>query len=109
MIAPAVLRKRSLSPATTISEPLSYNMSARQRKLMEMDSGILRGSKRRKTLELEDVHSFNTAPVNPFNRKVLKQEAKRARRAANKLTGKPSSGMEIDDDNALAFQFTFAA
>jgi hypothetical protein len=71
---------------------------------METDAGALRGSKRRKTLELEDV-TGHAPDVNPLNRKFLKKEAKRARRAANRLAGK-SSGMEIDDDGST-FRFTF--
>jgi hypothetical protein len=71
---------------------------------MEMDAGALRGSKRRKTLEAEDV-TGHVPTVNPLSRKVLKKEAKRARRAANRAAGK-NSGMEIDDDGST-FRFTF--
>ena len=78
----------------SVNEPLFSNMSARQRKLMERDSCLLLGSKRRRTLDLEDV----TGPieeVNPLNRKVLKKQAKRERKAMNRLPGQ-FSGMEID-------------
>jgi len=87
-------RKRAHSPSATsmsVNEPLLSNMSARQRKLMERDSGHLLGSKRRRTLDLEDV----TGPiqhVNPLNRKVLKKRAKRERKAMSRKL----SGMDID-------------
>ena len=37
------------------------------------------------------------ASANPLGRRVLKREAKKARRAANRALGKRSSGMDIDD------------
>ncbi|KAI0820870.1 P-loop containing nucleoside triphosphate hydrolase protein [Trametes gibbosa] len=40
------------------------------------------------------------AGANPLSRRVLKREAKKARRTANRALGKRSSGMEIDDDEA---------
>ena len=90
-------RKRARSPSTasmTVNEPLLSNMSARQRKLMERDSGLLFGSKRRRTLDLEDVSGL-IQPANPFNRKVLKRQAKREKKVMHKLPGK-ISGMDID-------------
>jgi len=90
-------RKRAHSPSVTsmsVNEPLLSNMSSRQRKLMERDSGLLLGSKRRRTLDLEDV-SGPIVQVNPLNRKALKKQAKRDRKTMNKLPGN-SSGMDID-------------
>lgn len=90
-------RKRARSPSSismSVNEPLLSNMSARQRKLMERDSGLLLGSKRRRTLDLEDV-SGPIQQVNPLNRKVLKRRAKRDKKAMNRLPGK-FSGMDID-------------
>ena len=90
-------RKRAYSPSTTsvsVNEPLLSNMSARQRKLMERDSGLLLGSKRRRTLDLEDV-AGPIQQASPLNRKVLKRQAKRERKVMNKLPGK-YSGMDID-------------
>lgn len=89
-------RKRAHSPTATsmsVNEPLLSNMSARQRKLMEQDSGLLLGSKRRRTLDLEDVSG--PIQVSPLNRKVLKKQAKRDRKATNRLPGK-FSGMDVD-------------
>ncbi|KAJ3003279.1 hypothetical protein NUW54_g5382 [Trametes sanguinea] len=37
------------------------------------------------------------ASANPLSRRVLKREAKKARRAANKALGKRPGGMEVDD------------
>jgi len=91
-------RKRAHSPSTAsmaMNEPLMSNMSARQRKLMERDSGHLLGSKRRRTLDLEDV-AGPIQPANPLNRKVLKRQAKREKKVMHKLPGK-FSGMDIDD------------
>jgi len=90
-------RKRAHSPSATsisVNGPLLSNMSARQRKLMERDSGLLLGSKRRRTLDLEDV-AGPIQQVNPLNRKILKKQAKRDRKLINRLPGK-FSGMDID-------------
>ena len=90
-------RKRAHSPTTTlmsVNEPLLSNMSARQRKLMEQDSGLLLGSKRRRTLDLEDISG--PVQVSPLNRKALKKQAKRGRKATNRLPEK-LSGMDVDD------------
>lgn len=91
-------RKRARSPSSvtsmSINKPLFSNMSARQRKLMERDSSLLLRSKRRRTLELEDV----TGPleeVNPLNRKVLKKQVKREKKAMNRLPGQ-FLGLEIN-------------
>lgn len=77
----------------SVNEPLLSNMSSRQRKLMERDSGLLLGSKRRRTLDLEDV----SGPIqaNPLNRKALKKQAKRDRKTMNRLPGN-FSGMDVD-------------
>lgn len=88
-------RKRAHSPSITpLNEPLPSNMSSRQRKLMERDSGLLLGSKRRRTLDLEDV-SGPIQEINPLNRKVLKKQVKREKKAMNRLPG-TFSGMDID-------------
>jgi hypothetical protein len=91
-------RKRAHSPSATsmsVNGPLPSNMSARQRKLMEHDSGLLLGSKRRRTLELEDV-AGPIQRVSPLNRKVLKKKAKRDKKAISRLPVN-FSGMDIDD------------
>ena len=77
----------------SVNEPLLSNMSARQRKLMEQDSGLLLGNKRRRTLDLEDVSG--PIEVNPLNRRALKKQAKRDRKAINRLPGN-FSGMDVD-------------
>lgn len=90
-------RKRAHSPSATsvsVNEPLLSNMSARQRKLMERDSGLLLGSKRRRTVDLEDV-SGQIQQASPLNRKALKKQAKRDKKAMRRLPGK-LSGMDID-------------
>ncbi|KAF9650422.1 P-loop containing nucleoside triphosphate hydrolase protein [Thelephora ganbajun] len=90
-------RKRAHSPPATslsVGEPLLSNMSARQRKFMERDSGLLLGSKRRRTLGLEDV-AGPIQQANPLNRRVLKKRAKRDKKAMNRLPGN-FSGMDID-------------
>ena len=90
-------RKRAHSPSVTsmsMNEPLLSNMSARQRKLMERDSGLLLGSKRRRTLDLEDV-AGPIQQVSPLNRRVLKKQAKRDKKAMNRLPGK-FAGMDVD-------------
>jgi hypothetical protein len=61
---------------------------------MERDSSLLLGSKRRRTLDLEDV-AGPIQQVNPLNRKVLKKQAKRDKKAMNRLPVK-YSGMDID-------------
>jgi hypothetical protein len=83
-----------------VNEPLLSNMSARQRKLMERDSGLLLGSKRRRTLDLEDVSG--PIQINPLNRKVLKKQAKRDKKAMNKLPGK-LAGMDVDASRVVSY------
>lgn len=89
-------RPHSLSSATSMfaNEPLPWNMSVRQRKLMERDSGLLLGSKRRRTLDLEDV-AGPIQQVNPLNRKILKKQAKKDNKVMKRLPGK-LTGMDID-------------
>jgi len=90
-------RKRARSPSmasVTMDESLLSNMSARQRKFMERDSGLLLGSKRRRAFDLEDV-AGPIQPASPLNRKVLKRQAKREKKVMHKLPGK-FSGMDID-------------
>lgn len=90
-------RKRARSPSATsmsINEPLFSNMSARQRKLMERDSCLLLGSKRRRMVDSEG-DAGPTMETNPLNRKVLKKQAKREKKAMSRLPGK-FSGMVID-------------
>ena len=94
---PVVSRKRAHSPSVSsmsVNEPLLSNMSARQRKLMERDSCLLLGSKRRRTLDSEGA-AGPIEEVNPLDRKVLKKRAKREKKALNRLSGR-FSGMEID-------------
>ena len=90
-------RKRAHSPSATsmsVNEPLPSNMSARQRKLMERDSGLLLGGKRRRTLDLEDVGG-PIQQASPLNRKVLKRQAKREKKVMKKSPGN-LPGMDID-------------
>jgi nuclear GTP-binding protein len=42
---------------------------------------------------------------NPLSRKVLKKEAKRARRAATRAQKVEGGGMDVDDEAALEFTF----
>lgn len=79
----------------SVDELQLSNMSARQRKLTERDPGLLLGSKRRRTFDLEDV-SGPIQEVNPLNRKALKRRARAEKKATRRLPGK-LSGMDIDE------------
>ena len=90
-------RKRAHSPSAdsmSVNEPLPHNMSARQRKLMEQDLGLLLGSKRRRTFDLEDI-AGPIQEVSPLNRRILKKQAKKGKKAMKGLPGR-FSGMDID-------------
>ena len=104
-LAPHIPRKRSRSPSMTPPQ------SAAERADDRATSSRLPKRLRRS----HDIPDYN-APVeenvrqtmagaNPLSRKVLKREAKKARRAAGKAVKKQSSGMDIDDDGGLAFTF----
>ena len=92
-LIPRIPRKRSLSPSVVGPEPTSTRPRApkrlrRTKDIPEHDAPILAAS---------------LAKSNPMNRKVLKKEAKRVRRANR------SGGMEVDGMEDGGLEFTFMA
>src|ERR1700722_6132903 len=65
------------------------------------ESGPLRPTKRRRRLNAEIPEQ--TAQTNPLSRRVLKREAKKARRACRTRVGMSGASMEVDD--GLEFSF----
>ncbi|KII90402.1 hypothetical protein PLICRDRAFT_38926 [Plicaturopsis crispa FD-325 SS-3] len=104
-LAPSIPRKRSRSPsvATTVTPAANTN---------ERTQRAPKRQRRAKDVPAYDApveeHARRTmARSNPLSRKVLKKEAKRARRDATKLLRSEGSGMEVDD--GLSLEFTFMA
>lgn len=97
-LVPRIPRKRSLSPTpSSVAGPEPTRTRAPKR------------LRRTKDVPEYDapIHAASLAKSNPMSRKVLKKEAKRARRANRGVVG---GGMEIDEDGEEAgLQFTFMA
>ncbi len=128
-LAPRIPRKRSRSPSTAsvASVPLtvSSTSAARGRTRIESDDSRARppAPKRlRRSHEVPDYHApldehtrRTMASGNPLSRRVLKREAKKARRAANRaaqlekvhaqVAGAGGQGMEVDEDVSLEATF----
>ena len=106
-LAPAIPRKRSRSPSPTSTDASHPQIDPDQRRPKRMrrshdipsyDAPVEEHARRR------------MAGANPLSRRVLKREAKKARRAATKAVAAEkraalASGMEVDDDSTLAATF----
>lgn len=106
-LAPQIPRKRSRSPSVTPAQ------STAERADNSITTSRL-PKRLRRSHEIPDYHApveenvrQTMAHANPLSRKVLKREAKKARRAAGKAerSRNQGSGMDIDDDANLAFTF----
>lgn len=106
-MAPQIPRKRSRSPPVTPPRIIAGKT--------EDSAAPLRLPKRlRRSHNIPDYNApveenvrQSMASANPLSRKVLKREAKKARRAtgrAGKLQ-KQGTGMDVDDDGGLGFTF----
>ena len=109
-LKPIIPRKRSRSPSA-VSTPVPESESNEPK--------FIRQPKRQR--KSKDVPAYNAAPdehvlqrmerSNPLSRKILKREAKKARKAGMQRTKSSSgraTGMDVDvDDQGL--QFTFMA
>lgn len=98
-LIPRIPRKRSLSPSVVGPEPTSTRPRApkrlrRTKDIPEYDAPILAAS---------------LAKSNPMNRKVLKKEAKKVRRANRGAVAAGSGGMEVDGMEHGGLEFTFMA
>ncbi|KDQ58170.1 hypothetical protein JAAARDRAFT_34986 [Jaapia argillacea MUCL 33604] len=100
-LAHHVPRKRSRSPTPSSVAPSGASTSA-----LEDPGYSQRPPKRmRRTKDVADSH-VQMARGNPLGRRVLKKEAKKARRAANRTIKSAGSGvMEVDDVGGLAGTF----
>jgi len=93
-------RKRPRSPSVTsavLGEPISHRQPKRQRRARARDGAV--------------EESATAARNGPLSRRVLKREAKRARRAAGKAARERSSGtgMDVDAEGGGGLEFTFMA
>lgn len=107
-LAPQIPRKRSRSPSLpSISDRTEDRAAA---------TATTRAPKRlRRSHDIPDYNApveesvrRTMASANPLSRKVLKREAKKARRAvgkASKAQSMAQGGMDVDDDGGLAFTF----
>ncbi|OSD02264.1 P-loop containing nucleoside triphosphate hydrolase protein [Trametes coccinea BRFM310] len=105
-LAPHIPRKRSRSPSPAPSlvsvSTVTASVSARTTAADEA-----RPPAPKRMRKSHDVPSYDApvdeharramASANPLSRRVLKREAKKARRAANKALGRRPGGMEVDD------------
>ncbi|KAM6499506.1 P-loop containing nucleoside triphosphate hydrolase protein [Amanita muscaria] len=101
-LAPHIPRKRSRSPATDVQSNQT------------MDYGYVRQPKRQR--KSKDVPSYEAPPdehvlkqmakSNPLNRRALKKEAKRLRKAHRTKTSGGGGGMDVDEES---LEFTFMA
>ena len=104
-LAPHIPRKRSRSPSTAATDGL-LNQNP--------DPSSVRQTKRQR--KSKDIPSYDAPPdhnilqqmarSNPLSRRVLKREAKRARKTHRVNTASAGRGMEIDDEG---LQSTFMA
>lgn len=100
-LTPRIPRKRSHSPTPSTVDP-NFNSNTPTRT-------------RKRQRRVKDVPTYD-APIdaasisrsNPMSRKVLKKEAKKARREATRAHRVATGNMDVDGDSA-ALQFTFMA
>jgi nuclear GTP-binding protein len=112
-LAPQVTRKRSRSPS------ILPNSTASVPGTLTTDQTVNRPAKRARIRK--EVPEYDAPPEehvrsrmarsNPLSRKVLKQDAKRVRRAATRKVkaALAARGMEIDDEGNGGLEFTFLA
>ena len=106
-LAPAIPRKRSRSPSPAPTD-MSHSYAdsdERQPKRMRRSHDIPAYD-----APVEEHARRRMAGANPLSRRVLKREAKKARRAATKAVAAEkraalASGMEIDDESTLSATF----
>ncbi|KAI0746018.1 P-loop containing nucleoside triphosphate hydrolase protein [Earliella scabrosa] len=105
-LAPRIPRKRSRSPSTaSVSGPSPFADGARPPAPKRL----------RRTHDVPDYHApveeharRSMASANPLGRRVLKREAKKARRAATRamqMQRKRDAGMDVDEDVSLEATF----
>jgi nuclear GTP-binding protein len=106
-LTPRIPRKRSRSPTPSIVTSLRSKHEA------EALTHIPKRQRRAKDVPAYDppIDATSISRNNPMSRKVLKKEAKKARRdatRAHKASGGVGWGMDVDGDEG-ALQFTFIA
>ncbi|KAH9896090.1 P-loop containing nucleoside triphosphate hydrolase protein [Cubamyces lactineus] len=101
-LAPHIPRKRSRSPSPSMSTITATTRASAT--VSDVDARPPAPKRLRKSHDVPDYHApvdeharRAMASSNPLSRRVLKREAKKARRAANRALGPRSGGMEIDD------------
>ena len=119
-LAHRIPRKRSRSPSeSVVSAPTSISPSGPAKRISVTINENARPPAPKRLRRSRDVPAYD-APVaeharqrmavgNPLSRTVLKKEAKKARRAANRAaqSERMRAGMEVDDDAAVALGASF--
>lgn len=98
-LAPRIPRKRSHSPTPSVA---TVNSNAPTR--------APKRQRRAKDVPAYDapINAASISRSNPMSRKVLKKEAKKARREATRAQRAATGDMDVDGDSG-ALQFTFMA
>ncbi|KAI0327889.1 P-loop containing nucleoside triphosphate hydrolase protein [Cubamyces sp. BRFM 1775] len=101
-LAAHVPRKRSRSPSPSMSSITTTTRASAT--ISDVDARPPAPKRLRKSHDVPDYHApvdeharRAMASSNPLSRRVLKREAKKARRAANRALGPRPGGMEVDD------------
>jgi len=103
-LTPAIPRKRSRSASPTPS--LAPSIAGGRERTRPTPKRIKKDIPSYDAPMEEHVRA-RTAGGNPLSRKVLKQEAKRARKDARRAAKAAGGGMEVDDALGEGLQFTF--
>ncbi|RPD68714.1 P-loop containing nucleoside triphosphate hydrolase protein [Lentinus tigrinus ALCF2SS1-7] len=117
-LAPRIPRKRSRSPSESVASLSTITDASHAPQAQVTDTARPPAPKRlRRSREVPDYHApvdeharRTMASANPLGRRVLKREAKKARRAANraallKRAQGRALGMEVDEDAGLEATF----
>ncbi|KAI0716037.1 hypothetical protein C8T65DRAFT_805611 [Cerioporus squamosus] len=119
-LAPRIPRKRSRSPSvisiSTVTESSNVEASSRVNVTVNDNARPPAPKRLRRSHDVPDYHApvdeharKAMAASNPLSRRVLKREAKKARRAANRAAHLQAPGralgMEVDDDAGLEATF----
>ena len=119
-LAPRIPRKRSRSPSvlsiSTITPSDTAAPTTRAQVTVDDNARPPAPKRLRRSHDVPDYHApvdehtrRSMAGANPLSRKVLKKEAKKARRAANRAAQaervRAGGGMEVDEDVVLETTF----
>jgi nuclear GTP-binding protein len=103
-LTPQIPRKRSHSPTPSIATNITSKPET------EVTTRAPKRQRRTKDVPAYDapIDAVSISRSNPMSRKVLKKEAKKARRDATRARKASGGGMDVDGEEG-ALQFTFMA